>query len=174
MSDSAKPGYRPPARMVLSSPLQLIAFGGGTGLSPWAPGTAGTLVGILLWLLLSGLPVFAYAIVTLLLFLFGCWVCGRSAKLLGVHDHPGIVFDEIVAYLLAAMPLLPALQWREGAPWWWLLAAFVLFRLFDIIKPPPIRWFDRNVHGGLGIMLDDILAAIPVAVILMIVEYLLR
>ena len=170
MSDSSKPRYRPPVRLVLGTPVHLMAFGGGAGLVPFAPGTFGTLVGIPLWLLLSWLPIGAYAAVTLLLFMLGCWICGRSASLLGVHDHPGIVFDEIVGFLLTAMPLLPALHWRSGHLWWWLLAAFLLFRFFDILKPPPIRWLDRHVRGGFGIMLDDAAAAIPAAALLMIAE----
>ncbi len=140
MSDSSKPRYRPPVRLVLGTPVHLLAFGGGAGLVPFAPGTFGTLVGIPLWLLLSWLPIGAYAAVTLLLFVLGCWICGRSASLLGVHDHPGIVFDEIVGFLLTTMPLLPALHW------------------------------DRHVRGGFGIMLDDVAAAIPAAALLMIAE----
>ncbi len=93
-----------------------------------------------------------------MLFVFGCWVCGASSRLLQVHDYPGFVFDEIVGFLIACIPLLPGLQ---GPTWhlaFGLLAAFALFRLFDILKPWPIRLLDRHVHGGLGIMIDDALA----------------
>lgn len=162
--------FRPRARLVLTTPVHLLAFGGGAGLAPWLPGTFGTAVGVAVWLALCGLPLAVYLVVVGVLFCAGCWLCGRSAQLLGVHDHPGIVFDEIVGYLIAAAPLLPA--WHgpaepsRGPLWAWLLAAFLLFRVLDITKPMPIRWFDRNVKGGFGIMLDDALAALPVAAML--------
>lgn len=162
--------YRPPAGLVMRSWVHLPAFGGGVGLSPWAPGTFGTVVGVILWWILSWLPIIPYAVIAALLFLLGCYLCGASAREMGVHDHGGIVFDEIVGFLIAGFPLLPALHWWVGPLWAWLLAAFVLFRLFDIFKPPPIRWFDRNVKGGFGIMLDDVLAAIPVAILLLAAE----
>lgn len=154
---------RPPRQLILGTPEHLIAFGFGTGLSPLAPGTVGTLVGVLLFLPLSLLNTQAYAMMLALLFGFGCWVCGESARLLGVHDHGGIVFDEIVGYLVAAAPLLcfapqPPLVVAAS-----MLAAFVLFRLFDIWKPWPIRALDRSLHGGFGIMLDDLLAGVAAA-----------
>lgn len=157
---------RPPRQLILGTPEHLIAFGFGTGLSPVAPGTVGTLVGVLLFLPLSLLDVRAYAVVVALLFVFGCWVCGESARLLGVHDHGGIVFDEIVGYLVAAAPLLcvspqPPLVVAAA-----MLAAFALFRLFDVVKPWPIRALDRNVQGGFGIMLDDLLAGAVAALLL--------
>jgi phosphatidylglycerophosphatase A len=158
--------YEPPHELVWSTPEHLIAFGFGAGLAPFAPGTAGTVVAVPLWLALSALPWPLYAAALALLFVFGCWVCGRSAQLLGVHDYPGIVFDEIVGFLLAALPLLPALGWVTHARGWWLIAAFVLFRLFDVWKPWPIRGFDRRLGGGLGIMFDDALAALYTAVLL--------
>jgi phosphatidylglycerophosphatase A len=154
----------PPRQLIFGTPEHLIAFGFGTGLSPVAPGTVGTLVGVGLFVPLSLLNVEAYAIVVAALFGFGCWVCGESARLLGVHDHGGIVFDEIVGYLVAAAPLLcfPA----QAAPVVAvaMLAAFALFRVFDILKPWPIRAVDRKVHGGFGIMLDDLLAGLAAAV----------
>lgn len=157
---------RPPAQLILTTPEHLLAFGFGAGLSPIAPGTVGTIVGLLLFLPLALLPPTAYAIVAALLFLFGWWVCGESARLLGVHDYGGIVFDEIVGYLIAAAPLLmfptlPALGFAGGV-----VLAFVLFRLFDILKPWPIRALDRHVHGGLGIMLDDAVAGLAAAALL--------
>ncbi len=157
---------RPPRQLILSTPEHLLAFGFGAGLSPVAPGTVGTLIGVLLFLPLSLLSLQAYAIVVLLLFLFGCWICGESARLLGVHDHGGIVFDEIVGYLLAAAPLLMfgALSLLEFALG--LIAAFALFRLFDILKPWPISVLDRRLKGGLGIMLDDALAGVAAGALL--------
>ena len=148
---------KPPARLILTTPEHLLAFGFGAGLAPKAPGTAGTVVGIPFFLLMMQLPLPLYAAATAALFVLGCWVCGESARLLGVHDYGGIVFDEIVGFLIAAAPLLIGFP----APLWLgLLLAFGLFRLFDVWKPWPIRVLDARVHGGLGIMLDDVLAGV--------------
>jgi phosphatidylglycerophosphatase A len=150
-----------PASKVLRSPVHLLAFWFGSGLSPKAPGTAGTVAAIPLWLLLQYLPVWAYLVLVAALFGFGCWLCGESSRRLGVHDHGGIVFDEVVGLLITCIPLLPALNWIDPDDRvWGLLVAFVLFRAFDIWKPWPIGWLDRQVVGGFGIMLDDLLAAI--------------
>lgn len=134
----------------LKGTANFIALGAGLGLAPKAPGTFGTVLGIPL-LLIMPQNLIAYAIVVLALFALGVWCCDVCAKNLGVHDHPGIVWDEVVGYLItmAAVP----------RNLWWVIAGFVVFRLFDIIKPWPISWVDRQVHGGLGIMLDDVLAA---------------
>lgn len=164
---------KPPARLILTTPEHLVAFGLGAGLSPRAPGTVGTLWGVLLWLPLQLLPPAAYGIALALLFGFGVWICGRSARLLGIHDSPGIVFDEIVGFLVTAAPLLPALGLASGPAWAWLLTAFVLFRIFDIAKPWPIRRLDEAVHGGFGIMLDDVAAGIYGAAVLMAVIVIL-
>lgn len=145
--------------------IHTLAFGFGTGLARKMPGTAGTLVGVFCYLGLEGLPLAYYAAVTLLLFLAGIWLCGRTARDLAVHDHPAIVWDEIVGYLVA-MTAAPA-------GWGWVLAGFVLFRLFDIWKPWPIRWLDRHVTGGFGIMIDDVLAAIYAAFLLQITSIFL-
>jgi phosphatidylglycerophosphatase A len=161
-----------PARLILTTPEHLIAFGFGAGLSPRAPGTAGTVVAVPVWLLLSLLPLWPYAAAVTALILFGIWVCGASARLLGIHDHPGIVFDEIAGFCVAATPLLPVLGWVDGPLWAWLLAAFVLFRIFDILKPWPIRWLDRHVHGGFGIVVDDLLAGVYAAAVLALGAYL--
>jgi len=138
------------AKTVFSNPVHFLAFGFGSGLAPWAPGTFGTLAGVLLYLPLSRLSAPIYGLVTLAVILVGFWICDRSSRLLGVHDHPGIVWDEIAGYLVT-MILAPS-------GWLWMLAGFALFRLFDILKPPPIGWLDRRVGGGLGIMLDDLVA----------------
>ncbi len=140
-----------PAR-VLRHPVCLLAFGFGSGLSPIAPGTTGTLAAVPLYLLLSSLNVPIYLILTLLLFLAGIWICGRCEEILGIEDHSGIVWDEIVGFLIA-MTGAPASPLA-------LIFGFILFRLFDIIKPWPIGILDRRVHGGLGIMLDDALAGL--------------
>lgn len=150
---------KPPARLILGTPEHFLAFGFGAGLAPKAPGTFGTLVALPFWGLLawSAPPLMAYLGLCAVLFIAGCWLCGESARLLGLHDAPGIVFDEIVGFLVTTAPLLGL---PLGSAWLgWTLAAFVLFRFFDIIKPWPIRWLDRHVHGGFGIMIDDLIAA---------------
>ena len=144
--------FRPDARFAFAHPAHAIAFGFGAGLAPFAPGTAGTLAAIPLWWALSAgyepatlLPVIA------LLFALGVWACDVTGRHLGVADHGAMVWDEIVAFLLvlAIAPADPA----------WQVAAFLLFRLFDIVKPAPIRGIERRVKGGFGVMLDDLLAA---------------
>lgn len=157
---------RPSARTVLTSPVHFVAFGFGAGLAPRAPGTFGTLVGIPFWLALRGLPVWGYAGALLALFIFGCFVCGRSAERLGVHDYGGIVFDEIVGYLVTTLPMLPGSGLPHPDGWVAVGLAFLLFRVFDILKPWPIRVLDRSVHGGTGIMIDDVLAGLFAAVAL--------
>lgn len=157
---------RPPAQLILSTPEHFIAFGFGSGLAPVAPGTFGTLVGLPFWFVLMHLDLPYYALALVLLFVFGCWVCGESARLLGVHDYGGIVFDEMVGLLVACTPLLLMAGGVQGLAWLWLLAAFALFRAFDILKPWPIRWLDRHVEGGFGIMIDDVLAGLAAAVVL--------
>ncbi len=156
---------RPPARLVLSTPAHLIAFGFGSGLARKAPGTWGTLAALPIFLLTWALPFSLYAVLCLLLFLLGCWACGESGRLLQVEDYPGFVFDEIVGFLIAAAPLVAWFDFWAPAAWIGLALAFVLFRIFDIAKPWPIAWFDRQVHGGLGVMLDDVLAGLFVGAI---------
>lgn len=174
MTDTAAQVPAPPRELILSTPEHLLAFGFGAGLAPKAPGTFGTLVGVLLFLPLWLLNPEWYALVTVLLFAFGCWVCGESARLLGVHDYGGIVFDEIVGLLVAAAPLVLWPQPTVLAGAIGLAVAFALFRLFDIWKPWPIRLLDRRVHGGFGIMIDDLLAGVFAAVVLGTGLYLLR
>ncbi|MDX9699196.1 MAG: phosphatidylglycerophosphatase A [Rhodocyclaceae bacterium] len=141
-----------PKGFMLSSPWHFIALGFGTGLSPRAPGTVGTLVGLPLFLLLDRLPL-PYQIALIAgLFVAGCHICDVTGKALNVPDHGGIVWDEIVAFCMVLMTV--------PAHWAWWLAAFVAFRFFDIVKPPPIHWFDRRFKNGFGVMFDDLLAAI--------------
>ena len=143
---------RPSWSFLFQHPAHFLAFGFGTGLSPKAPGTAGTLVAFPIFLLLLGLPwAWMWTVIALFL-LIGPWICGRAGRALGVHDHGGIVWDEIAAFLLV-LPFAPPSLFGY-------LLAFGLFRLFDIWKPFPIGWLDARVHGGLGVMLDDVLAAI--------------
>ena len=152
------------ARQLLN-PFCLVALGFGSGLLPVAPGTAGTLAAVPVYLLLQGLPLASYLIVVTVLLLGGILLCGYTARRLGVHDHPAIVWDEIVGYLIA-MTAVPA-------GWHWIVAGFALFRFFDILKPWPIRWFDRHVHGGSGIMLDDVIAGLFAAAVLQGAAYFL-
>lgn len=140
------------------NPLHLLAFGLGSGFVPKAPGTAGTLVGIPLFLLLSDLPLAWYLAVVALLFAVGIPLCTRVSRDLGVHDHGGIVWDEIVGFLVTMTAAPPGVL-----P---LMLGFVLFRLFDILKPWPIRALDRRIGGGLGIMLDDLVAGLFAAAVL--------
>ena len=138
---------------VFKKPVYFIAFGFGSGLSPVAPGTFGTIAAIPVYLLLSQCPWPIYLALTFAAFFLGVYVCDIVSRELGVHDYKGIVWDEVVGYLLV-MFLAP-----KGVGW--IILGFLLFRLFDIWKPQPIRWVDERVHGGLGIMLDDVIAAIP-------------
>lgn len=172
MSDKKRSRFRPPTRQVLESPIHLIAFVGMTGLSPLGPGTLGTLIAVFIWFGLRNLPLNLYVVIVAALFVFGCWVCGRSAKLIGLPDYSGIVFDEVVGFLIAAVPLNASVYPRSGLPWPWLAAVFVLFRILDIVKPPPIGWLDRHVVGGLGIMLDDALAGLATAAVVTVALYL--
>ena len=149
---------------LLADPVHLLALGFGTGLSPKAPGTAGTLLALPFTWLLIGAPLVPKLAIILAVVLAGIAICGASARRIGVHDHPGIVFDEIAAMLSLALVLTPDLRL--------LAAAFLLFRFFDIVKPWPIRDLDHRLHGGLGIMLDDVLAALYAGVCLKIFEFL--
>jgi phosphatidylglycerophosphatase A len=137
---------------LLRQPLHWLPFGLGSGLLPRAPGTWGSLLACVLGWFLYPLPAMTTTVMLSAAFLFGIWNCGASARRLGLHDHPGIVLDEIVA-MLAVLAVTP----RE-LPWF--VGAFLLFRLFDIWKPWPIREADHRLRGGLGIMLDDGLAAV--------------
>ena len=148
---------------VWQDPVYFIAFGFGSGLLPAAPGTWGTLAAIPLYLLLSGTHWSIYLILTALAFILGVWVSDKVSKELGVHDYKGIVWDEVVGYLLT-MFLAP-----KGVIW--MVLGFILFRIFDIWKPQPIGYIDQKVHGGLGIMLDDVLAAVPAWLIIHILAW---
>ena len=146
------------SKKVWTKPTYFLAFGFGSGLMPFAPGTFGTLAALPLYFLMRDLSPLVYALITILAFAVGVVVCDRVSREMGVHDYGGIVWDEIVG-LLITMFLSP-----KG--WCWLVLGFLFFRLFDIWKPGPIRWIDKRVRGGLGIMLDDVLAAIPACLLL--------
>lgn len=144
----------PDLRFILAHPARFIAFGFGSGLAPFAPGTVGTLVGFpLFWLILQAEPSpAAFFGLLALLFAVGVWACAHVGRLLGVADYGGIVWDEIVAFLL--------ILWftPSGLGWW--VAAFFVFRVYDVWKPFPIRWFDARLKNGFGVMFDDLLAAL--------------
>ena len=153
--------HKPIPGLDLHNPLHFFAFGFGSGILPWAPGTFGTLVAVPLYMLLQPLPLWSYLLVWLVGFVAGVWLCGRTSRDLGVHDHGGIVWDEIIGFLLT-MALAPP-------GWLWILLGFVLFRLFDILKPWPIHSIDRQLKGGLGIMLDDQLAALYALLVMLLI-----
>jgi phosphatidylglycerophosphatase A len=143
--------FRPTPGFVYTHPAHLIAFGFGAGLARYAPGTFGSLAGWPFgWLLGAAHPAILFSTVVLL-FLLGVWACGLTGQHLGVHDHGAMVWDEFVAFLLVAAILPRELGWQ--------VAGFVLFRAFDIGKPPPIRWLERRYQGGFGVMIDDLAAA---------------
>jgi len=156
------PGRLALKKVVFGSTSGFLAFGFGSGLSPFAPGTMGTLVAIPFIFVLKGLGNTGFWVLLVLLFLLGVKLCGDVSRKLGVHDHGGIVWDEMVGYWLSAA-FVP-LQWP------WLLAAFLLFRFFDIVKPWPIRQLDKEVSGGFGIMIDDVVAALFTIVILAVLQ----
>lgn len=146
------------------NPIHFLAFGFGSGCSPIAPGTAGTLVAIVPYLLLQNLSLAWYVAALLASFFVGIWLCARASRALGVHDHGGIVWDEFVGFWITMLAA------PEG--WQWVLIGFVLFRVFDIWKPQPIKIVDKKVSGGLGIMLDDVLAGIYACCVLHVAAYI--
>ncbi|SDF92553.1 phosphatidylglycerophosphatase A [Dyella sp. 333MFSha] len=154
-------------RRLLASPWGWIACGFGSGLTPKAQGTFGSLAAIVPWLLLRELSVPAWLVIIALSFVLGVWACEVAGRLLGVADHRSLVWDEFVGQWIA---LLPALL----APWWAVAAGFLLFRLFDVWKPWPIAWFDRRVKGGFGVMLDDVIAGIFAGVVLLSILHFVR
>jgi len=157
MSDLPKPNFK--------DPVHWLAFGLGSGLSPKAPGTVGTIAALpIYWFFLQDLSLPMYLAVLVFTSLIGVYLCDKTAKDLKVHDHGGIVFDEWVGMWITLL-LVP-----QG--WQWLLLGFVLFRFFDIVKPWPIKYFDEKVAGGLGIMLDDIVAGLIALGCLQLVVFL--
>ncbi len=146
------------ARGLLKHPVRLVAIGFGSGLVPRAPGTAGTLAAIPLVLLAATLPLWGYLALITGFFALGVWVCHETLRYLGVHDHPVIVWDEVVGYMIGMF----------GTPITWpaMVVGFVLFRAFDILKPWPIGWLDRHAPGGFGVMIDDVMAGLYTAAVL--------
>ncbi len=153
-----QPSRKTCRNVALKSPTGFLAFGFGSGLASFAPGTFGTLAALPFVPLLKSVPFVWQLIWVATALILGVWICDVVSRRLGVHDHGGIVWDEIAAYWLCVL-FIPY-------QWTWLLAAFVLFRFFDILKPWPIGWADKKVSGGFGIMIDDVLAAIWTIILL--------
>ena len=154
------------ARQVMTDPVHILAFGFGTGLAPVAPGTVGSLVGVLLAWLTLDLGLMTQIGIAGAISVVGIWICGESSRRLGIHDHGGIVWDEI-AGMYVVLIVAPTTVWA------WILA-FGLFRAFDIVKPWPIRDLDHRIHGGVGIMLDDLVAALYAALLLVFLGSLMN
>ena len=143
---------------VWRNPLHFVAFGFGTGTIPVAPGTFGTLIAIPFYLVMQSLTPLAYFAVTALVIILSIMICEKATRDIGVEDHQGMCLDEIVGYLVTMFCAPPG--------WKWIWIGFLLFRLFDIWKPWPVRVADERVHGGFGIILDDVLAGIYSCIVL--------
>ncbi|MEY8213673.1 MAG: phosphatidylglycerophosphatase A [Colwellia sp.] len=145
----------------VSSPVQFLALGFGSGLAPKAPGTFGTLAAVPVYLLLTMLTPTHYAIMLLIMSVAGIYICGKTAADVGVHDHGAIVWDEFVGFFIT-MFMVPV-SWQS------ILVGFLLFRFFDILKPWPISFIDKKMTGGLGIMFDDIVAGLFALLIMQLI-----
>ena len=137
-------------KVKLTHPAHFLGFGFGSGLIPFMPGTMGSLAAIPLIVAMSYLPIYGFIAVTVVSALVGIWICDKAASDLGVHDHGAIVWDEIAGMMIVFIAI--PLSWHN------LLIGFLLFRFFDILKPWPISFLDKHIHGGLGIMVDDLVA----------------
>ena len=156
---------RPSWRFLLSHPARLVAFGFGAGLVPVAPGTWGKLLALPVFLLVSPrLEPVEFLLMLLALFALGVWACDVTGRSLGNSDHGGMVWDETVAFLLVLFFTPAGLHWQA--------LAFLIFRLFDILKPPPIRYYERTFKNGFGVMLDDLIAAFYTLLVLAAVRTL--
>jgi phosphatidylglycerophosphatase A len=164
MSESSSPSQSPKA--LLRHPAGWIASGFGSGFSPFAPGTVGSAAALLPWLWLRTLPFPYYAIALVLAFAIGVWVSAWVVRRSGVQDPQVVVWDEFVGVWIALI----------AAPigWTWMLAGFASFRLFDIWKPWPVSWADEKLHGGLGVMLDDVFAGIYALIVMQVAAHFLR
>jgi phosphatidylglycerophosphatase A len=157
---------RPSLRFLLGHPAHFFALGFGTGLAPFAPGTFGTLLALpIFWYLEPRLEPIDFLILLAALYLAGVWICERAGRDLGVEDHKAIVWDEIVAFLIVLFFTPTNLVWQA--------VAFLLFRLFDILKPGPIRYVERMFRGGFGVMVDDLAAAFFALICLALMQVLL-
>jgi phosphatidylglycerophosphatase A len=166
-TNTSKRNYRiipPTPDSVWQNPLHFIAFGFGVGTIPFAPGTFGTLIAIPFYLAMRSLSNVSYLIITLLVIVASMWICDQASRDVGVQDHQGMCLDEVVGFLVT--------MFNAPHSWPWILAGFVLFRLFDIWKPWPINYIDAHVHGGVGMMLDDVLAGVFACAILQIFAWI--
>jgi len=148
---------------LLLNPIHLLSFGFGSGLSPFASGTFGTLAAIPLYYYMQYLPIGLYLVVVLLSFAVGVYICGVTSKALGVHDHGAIVWDEFVGYFITMIAV--------PSGWGYIIVGFFLFRVFDVFKPWPIHILDEKVSGGFGIMIDDVLAGVYALVAMQLLLY---
>lgn len=157
----AKPSYPIPAA-TWQNPLYFIAFGFGSGAAPFAPGTFGTLLAIPFYLLLRHLSPVMYITFVVLFCILSMWICERVSNEISIHDHPGMNLDEFAGFFVTMI----------FAPigWQWIALGFVLFRLFDIWKPWPINWLDEKIHGGFGMVIDDIVAGLFSFVVIQLVK----
>ena len=161
LKSRAKP-LPPVPEAVWQDPLYFVAFGFGSGAMPFAPGTFGTLMAIPFYLLLRPLPLALYLFCIILFIVASIWISDRASQAIHIHDHPGMCIDEFAGFFVTMI----------NAPhgWQWIVLGFVLFRLFDIWKPWPIHIIDEKVHGGFGMVLDDIVAGLFSLVILQIIK----
>jgi phosphatidylglycerophosphatase A len=151
-------------KALLKKPVCFLGLGFGSGLAPKAPGTWGTLAAIPIYFLMQDLSLYLYLSLTTIAFILGIWICQKSAEWLNKEDPSAVVWDEIVGYLVTMV----------AAPqgWAWIILGFVLFRIFDILKPWPISLADQKLHGGFGIMFDDVIAGVFAALSLQFIYYL--
>lgn len=151
----------------LTNPIHFLAVGLGSGLSPIMPGTMGSLMAILCWLLFNGLQPILYWVLMVVAFIFGCFLCQKTSDDTHTHDSGHIVWDEFVGMWITLF-FIPQVSIL------WVMIAFVAFRIFDMAKPWPIRWFDKRVPGGFGIMVDDVIAAIFSSITVYLFTYLIN
>lgn len=151
----------------LYNPIHLLAVGLGSGMSPIMPGTIGSLAAIPLWFLFYQLEWELYWLCLVIAFIVGCYLCDKTSKDTQTHDSGHIVWDEFIGMWMTLF-FIPQVTWI------WILLAFVAFRLFDIVKPWPIKWFDQKVSGGFGIMIDDVIAGIFSSLIIYLLTFILR
>lgn len=173
---------KPTLRGIAQNPMYFMAFGFGSGLSPFAPGTAGTAAAIpLFWLFLQGLTPVQYLVATAVVSVAGIYICQRTTDWLRVHDHGGIVWDEFAGFLIGMAPVVFLAADNSGPLgletevgqwplWLWVVVGFFLFRIFDVLKPFPIGMVDKQVDGGFGIMIDDVLAGLDTAIVMYAIQ----
>lgn len=157
-----KPTFPIPQK-VWQDPRYFLAFGLGSGAFPIAPGTMGTIFAIPFYLLLQPLPLFLYLIITIIFCIAAMWLCAQLSKEINLHDHPGMCIDEFAGFFVTMIHAPPG--------WQWILLGFILFRIFDIAKPWPIRLADQKIHGGFGMVFDDILAGIAACFIIQLLRW---